>query len=62
MSYSAPFPGEEWELTAHFLATGALKYDEDLIFRKLPMSEAKKAFDYYKVPGTGKGKILLLNE
>ena len=62
MSYSAPFPGEEWELTAHFLATGALKYDEDLIFRKLPMSEAKKAFDYYKVPGTVKGKILLLNE
>ena len=62
MSYSAPFPGEEWELTAHFFANGALKYDESLIFKKLPLSEAKAAFDSYKIPGTVKGKILLVSE
>lgn len=62
MSYSAPFPGEEWELTAHYFSNGALKYDEDMIFKKLPLSKAKQAFDYYKVPGRVKGKILLINE
>jgi len=62
MSYSAPFPGEEWGLTAHYFSNGALKYDEGMIFKKLPLSQAKEAFDYYKVPGKVKGKILLLNE
>lgn len=62
MSYSAPFPGAEWELTAHFFSTGALKYDEDMIYSKLPLSQAKRAFDYYKIPGKVKGKILLMNE
>ena len=27
MSYSAPYPGREWELTAHYFATGQLKFD-----------------------------------
>ncbi|NLU35541.1 MAG: galactitol-1-phosphate 5-dehydrogenase [Clostridiales bacterium] len=62
MSYSAPFPGEEWELTAHYFSNGELKIDEGMIFKKLPLSQAKKAFDYYKIPGKVKGKILLLNE
>jgi len=62
MSYSAPFPGDEWKLTAHFFGTGALKYDEAMIFEKLPLSEVKKAFDYYKTSGKVKGKILLVNE
>lgn len=62
MSYSAPFPGEEWELTAHYFSNGALKYDEGMFFEKLPLSQAKKAFDYYKTPGKVKGKILLINE
>lgn len=62
MSYSAPFPGKEWELTAHFFSTGQLKYDEALIFKKTPLSQAQAAFDLYKTPGTVKGKILLVNE
>ncbi|MCD7820559.1 MAG: galactitol-1-phosphate 5-dehydrogenase, partial [Lachnospiraceae bacterium] len=28
MSYSAPFPGHEWELVAHYFATGDLKMDD----------------------------------
>ena len=62
MSYSAPFPGEEWTLTAHYFSTGALRFDEDLIFKKLPLSEIKSGFDMYKTPGLVKGKILLLND
>jgi L-iditol 2-dehydrogenase len=62
MSYSAPFPGKEWELTAHFFRTGQLKYDEAMIFKKLPLSQAAEAFAMYKTPGAVKGKILLVND
>lgn len=40
MSYSSPFPGKEWELTAHYYATGQLKFDPDFIYKKMPMSQA----------------------
>lgn len=62
MSYSAPFPGEEWTLTAHFFSTGALKFDSSLIFKRLPLSGIKSGFDMYKIPGAVKGKILLIND
>ena len=62
MSYSAPYPGKEWDLTAHYFATGQLKFDNDLIFKKFPMSQASEAFSLFKTPGAVKGKILLINE
>lgn len=62
MSYSAPFPGKEWELTAHYFATGQLKFDPGFIFKKMPMSKAQEAFQMYKTPGLVQGKILLMNE
>lgn len=62
MSYSAPFPGKEWELTAHYYNTGALRFDDKLIFKKFPLSEIREAFDMFKVPGAVKGKVLLLND
>ncbi len=62
MSYSAPYPGKEWELTAHYFKTGQLKFDESLIFKKLHLKDIKAAFDMYKIPGAVKGKILLINE
>lgn len=62
MSYSAPFPGKEWELTAHYFATGQLKFDPGFIFKKMPMSRAQEAFQMYKTPGLVQGKILLMNE
>jgi len=61
MSYSAPFPGNEWLLTAHYFKTGRLRFDERLIFKKYHMSRASEAFALYKAPGTVKGKILLYN-
>lgn len=62
MSYSAPFPGKEWSLTAHYFASGQLKFDPAFIYRKMPMSQAQEAFQLYKTPGLVKGKILLVNE
>lgn len=62
MSYSAPFPGKEWELAAHYFKTGELKFDESFVFRKIPLSRIADAFELFKVPGTVKGKILVDSE
>lgn len=62
MSYSAPFPGKEWELVAHYFKTGELKFDESFVFQKIPLSRIAEAFDMYKTPGTVKGKILIDSE
>lgn len=62
MSYSAPFPGKEWELTAHYFATGQLKYDPEFVYKKIAMSQAQEAFQLFKTPGLVKGRILLVNE
>ncbi|MFP4698198.1 MAG: galactitol-1-phosphate 5-dehydrogenase, partial [Eubacteriales bacterium] len=59
MSYSAPFPGEEWELTTHYLKTGELKFSEDLIFKKIPLSDIATAFKMLKNTNQVKGKILI---
>ena len=62
MSYSAPFPGHEWELTAEYFANGKLTFDDDLIFKKVPLSQIDTAFEMYRTPGTVKGKILIDSE
>ncbi len=60
MSYSAPFPGEEWALTAHYFATGQLKFDEGFIFRRFPLEKAAEAFALYNDPSQVHGKIMLM--
>lgn len=62
MSYSAPFPGREWELTAFHFAKGDLRFDEGLILKKMPMSKAQEAFMMFKNPSSVKGKIMLVND
>lgn len=62
MSYSAPYPGKEWDLTAHYFKTGQLKFDPAFIAEKMPMSQAQEAFMLFKEPGRVKGKVLLINE
>ena len=62
MSYSSPFPGKEWKLTAHYFATGQLKFDPGFVYKKMPMSQVQEAFQLFKTPGLVKGKILLVNE
>ena len=62
MSYSAPFPGDEWTLTAHYFKTGELKFEDSLIFQKIPLSKIDTAFEMYKTEGLVKGKILIDSE
>ena len=62
MSYSAPFPGREWQLTAHYFATGELKFDPEFIYRTYPLSRVAEAFALYKDPAQVHGKIMLTNE
>lgn len=62
MSYSAPFPGQEWKAVAHYFKTGALKFDESFIYKKVPLAKIADAFEWYKTPGTVKGKILIDSE
>jgi L-iditol 2-dehydrogenase len=60
MSYSAPFPGKEWELTAAFLSKQKLNF-LDMVHHLLPLERIDEAFELYKQPGAVKGKILLIN-
>ncbi len=62
MSYSAPFPGKEWDLVAHYFKTGDLKFDDSFIFKKIPLSRIAEAFEMYKTPGAVKGKLLIDSE
>lgn len=62
MSYSAPFPGKEWELAAHYFKTGQLKFDDSFIYKKLGLSQIADAFEMFKTPGAVKGKILIDSE
>lgn len=62
MSYSAPFPGKEWDMAAHYFQTGQLKFDDSLIFQKVSLKNIAEAFEMYKTPGTVKGKILVDSE
>ncbi len=62
MSYSAPFPGEEWRLTAECFANGKLQFEPSLVYQKFPMRDAWKAFQMYLTPGLVKGKLMLVNE
>lgn len=62
MSYSAPFPGQEWELVSHYFKTGLLKFDDSFVFKKMPLSEIAGAFAMFKQPGLVKGKVLVDSE
>ncbi len=62
MSYSAPFPGDEWKLVAHYFKTGELKMDDSFIFKKMPLSKIDEAFEMFKTPGLVRGKILIDSE
>ena len=59
MSYSAPFPGAEWSMTADYFSQGKIKFDDRLVFRTFDLSEAQTAFDLYRTPGAVNGKIML---
>lgn len=61
MSYSAPFPGIEWELTAKFFLDGRLKFSDKLIFKRFQLKDIKDAFELFKTPENVKGKVIIVN-
>lgn len=60
MSYSAPFPGDEWTMTIEKMSSGELRYDSRLLYKAFPLSQVREAFDCYKNDKVS-GRILLLN-
>ena len=61
MSYSAPFPGVEWEMTREHFQKGDLRFDPDIFFREYRMQDAQEAFDLYRERSKVKGRVLLVN-
>ena len=59
MSYSAPYPGREFTDTAHYFATGALRFDDRLIFKTFPIEQVGEAFALFKNPKDVKGRVML---
>lgn len=62
MSYSNPWPGEEWEKTSHYFQEGIFTIHEAMIDRIYPLSEAEKAFARFSAPTQVAGKILVSSE
>lgn len=62
MSYSSPFPGDEWAMTKKCFENGSLKYDMSLFHKQFEMKNAKEAFELFKNPEEKiRGRILLKN-
>jgi L-iditol 2-dehydrogenase len=59
MSYSAPFPGKEWVLTAEHFAAGDLRITDDMIDEVLPLSDIARAFARFAGDDRPTGKILI---
>ena len=59
MSYSAPFPGREFTDTAHYFATGQLKFDDRFIYRTFPVEQVGEAFALFKDRKNVKGRVML---
>lgn len=62
MSYSSPFPGNEWSETSEHFSKGDLKIDDSFIYKIIPLSKIDEAFEMFKTPGKVKGKILIDSE
>lgn len=58
MSYSNPWPGDEWTMTRDYFANGKLKCVEGMVHKAFDISEVDKAFEMFKKREV-KGKILL---
>lgn len=57
MSYSAPFPGDEWEI-AHEAIKNRQIAISPLLFRTMRLEQVNEAFDYYRTTRTVPGKIM----
>lgn len=60
MSYSSPFPGDEWILTSHYFSKGLLKIDDSMIYKRFPLKDISEAFNLFYERNKVKGRILIL--
>lgn len=58
MSYSAPYPGKEWELAVEYLSKNKVNV-EKLIYKVYKMNEINQAIEDIKVAQKVNGKIIL---
>jgi len=58
MSYSAPFPGEEWRLTAECVADGRLRIIDELVHGTFGLEDVMTAFALFETAGAVTGKLL----
>ncbi len=61
MSGSAPFPGDEWTLTADCFADGRLKYDPEVFYRQIPIQNTDEITEVLRDRSKIKGRVLLLH-
>lgn len=62
MSYSNPFPGIEWEMTAKHFSDGSLTVDPRIIDKSFPLEKAADAFALFEMPNRVRGKIMIVNK
>lgn len=62
MSYSAPFPGSEWNDAIDYLKTGKVKIYPEMIHSITRLKDAENIFDEYKKSGTVSGRKLIIME
>lgn len=60
MSYSAPFPGDEWTMTIEEMENGRLKLINGMTYGLYDMAQAEEAFRVVH-NGEAKGRVLLMN-
>lgn len=60
MSYSAPWPGVEWQKTAECMANGQLQIGDDMIYAHFPLCDVKNVFKLLEDNRVAvKGRIML---
>ena len=59
MSYSAPWPGKEWEIASALFANGTLRVVDAMIQGIFPLDQIGHAFDLFAIPGAVKGKLVI---
>ncbi len=59
MSYSAPFPGGEWQSVAALFASGVLKVCDEMIDGIYPIEEIAVGMEKFTLPNSISGKLLV---
>jgi L-iditol 2-dehydrogenase len=58
MSYSAPWPGREWDVVRHLFSTGNMKVTDEMIDEVYSLCEIKSAFHRFE-EGNVRGKLVI---